>query len=306
MQSAGQHATGLHTVGFKAAPVVEEAKAALAEPGNVWFDRREFRENELSRNYHLSFHREQMLSILLEVETAKAEQAGRTSECLELAILQWRLGRVLRRGGIYMDWIMGYKAETYGCGAVGHAADKLSDDECRRALAEVRQSLEDRPDVETVLAYNTYWSRACFGWREDLNRSARWLAGENPRVINAWGPDEEGFQNVDKRGLLRLRLMEARLALELYRREHGRWPQALQELAPKYLPTIPIDPYSNASLIYHNQDEGFQLYSVGPDGRDNHCRQSSNEDDMKADGFDIDWDFDRRVLANSWPRQNKP
>jgi hypothetical protein len=305
IQAAGQQATGLHMGGFKAAPVVKEAKAALAEPGNVWFSAREFRENELSRRYHMSFHRESMLCIVLEVETAKAEQAGRASECLELAILQWRLGRVLQRGGVYMDWVQGYRAETYGCGAVSHAADNLSDDECRRALAEVRRSLEERLDVETVLAYNAYWNRACFGWREDLAHSARWLAGENPNAINLW-VDKEQFQNLDKRGLLRLRLTETRLALEFYRREHGDWPAGLQDLVPKYLAAIPPDPFSTSTLIYRRQDDRFLLYSVGPDGRDDGCRQSSKEYDMKLEGFDIDWDFDHRIQANSWPRQKQP
>ncbi|MGI8978685.1 MAG: hypothetical protein ACR2FY_05635 [Pirellulaceae bacterium] len=287
IQAAGQQATGLHMGGFKPAPVVKAAKAALAEPGNVWFDAREFRENELSRNYHRSFHRQSMLSIVLEVETTKAEQAGRASECLELAILQWRLGRVLQRGGIYMDWVMGYRAEIYGCGAVSHAAENLSDDECRRALTEVRKSLEERPDAQTVLAYNAYWNRACFGWREDLSRSARWLAGEKPTVINAW-VDEEKFQKLDQRGILRLRLMETRLALELYRREHGQWPLGLQDLAPKYLTAIPADPFSRSTLIYRRQDESFLLYSVGPDGRDNGGRLNSNEHDTELEGFDID------------------
>jgi hypothetical protein len=303
---AGQKAAaGLYTVGFKAAPVVKEAKAALAEPGNVWFSRREFRENELSWEYHRSFHWESMLCIMLEKETVKAEQAGRSSECLELAILQWRLGRVLRRGGVYMDWAQGYRAEAYGCGAVSHAADKLSDDECRRALAEVRQSLEDRPDVGTVLAYNTYWKGACFGWREDLDRSARWLAGENPNPIHAW-EDTRQLQNLDQRGLLRLQLMETRLALEVFRREHGHWPPGLRDLVPKYLPAMPLDPYSAAPLIYRPQDESFLLYSVGPDGGDNGGRLSSYEYDMKLKGFDIDWDMDHRIQVNSWPRQEKP
>jgi hypothetical protein len=81
IQVAGQKVTGLHTTaGFKADPILKEAKEALAEPGNVWFDIREFRENELSLSYHRSFHRQSMLSILFLVESAKAEEAGCTSE----------------------------------------------------------------------------------------------------------------------------------------------------------------------------------------------------------------------------------
>jgi hypothetical protein len=305
IQLAGQKATGLHTVGFKAAPVVKETKAALAEPGNVWFDIREFRKNELSLRYHRSFDRESMLNIMLLAESAKAEEAGRFSECLELAILQWRLGRVLRHGGVYMDWGMGYTAESYGCGTVSHVADKLSDDECRRGLVEVHRSLEDRPDVATVWAYHNFWYRGCFGWRNDLFHSALWLVGENPNVLIP-EMDKQRFQNLDKRGLVRLQLMETRLALELFRREHGKWPSGLQDLVPKYLAAIPADPFSKSSLIYRRQGDSFLLYSVGPDGRDDGCRLSSKEYDMKLEGFDIDWDLDHRVQSHSWPRQKQP
>ena len=107
--------------------------------------------------------------------------------------------------------------------------------------------------------------------------------------------------------------METRLALELYRREHGQWPLGLQDLVPKYLAVIPADPYSSASLIYRRQDESFLLYSVGPDGRDDGCRKSNNADPhilenfdiSKLEGFDIDWDFDRRIQVNCWPRRTK-
>jgi hypothetical protein len=203
-----------------------------------------------------------------------------------------------------MDWGMGYTAESYGCGTVSHVTDKLSDDECRRGLAEVRQSLEDRPDVATVWAYHNFSYRGCFGWRDDLFHSALWLVGENPNVLIPQ-MDNQRFQNLDKRGLVRLQLMETRLALELFRREHGQWPTGWQDLVPEYLAAIPADPFSKSSLIYRRQGDSFLLYSVGPDGRDDGCRLSSKEYDMKLEGFDIDWDLDRRIQANSWPRQKK-
>lgn len=37
-----------------------------------------------------------------------------------------------------------------------------------------------------------------------------------------------------------------------------------------------------------------------------HLASGSTEHDMELEGFDIDWDMDRRIQANSWPRQQKP
>jgi hypothetical protein len=40
------------------------------------------------------------------------------------------------------------------------------------------------------------------------------------------------------------------LALELYRRDHDRYPETLAELAPDYLDTVPFDPYSGRPFLY--------------------------------------------------------
>ena len=40
-------------------------------------------------------------------------------------------------------------------------------------------------------------------------------------------------------------LLTTMLALDVYRAEHGKYPQNLSELVPKYLQRVPIDPYSN-------------------------------------------------------------
>lgn len=58
-------------------------------------------------------------------------------------------------------------------------------------------------------------------------------------------------------------------ALEGYRAEHGEYPPALDALAPSYLPTVPIDPFTGAPLIYRTGDGGYTLYSTGADMTDN-------------------------------------
>ncbi len=59
------------------------------------------------------------------------------------------------------------------------------------------------------------------------------------------------------------------LALQLYRVDHGDFPQHLNELVPRYLPSLPADPFSgDGDFVYINQDGRVALYSVGPDGID--------------------------------------
>jgi hypothetical protein len=58
------------------------------------------------------------------------------------------------------------------------------------------------------------------------------------------------------------------LALERYRLDKGRWPKELTELAPDYLPAVPLDPFDGRPLRYRPLADGVIVYSVGPDGQD--------------------------------------
>jgi len=62
------------------------------------------------------------------------------------------------------------------------------------------------------------------------------------------------------------RLLETRLALRAYRLQNGGYPASLDELAPRYLPKVPVDPFSNNQpLKYRTVGVKYGLYSIGPD-----------------------------------------
>jgi hypothetical protein len=60
------------------------------------------------------------------------------------------------------------------------------------------------------------------------------------------------------------------LALELHQRETGRWPGRLQEMVPRFLPSVPLDPFDGQPLRYSTGVDGASpmVYSVGADGVD--------------------------------------
>lgn len=67
-------------------------------------------------------------------------------------------------------------------------------------------------------------------------------------------------------------LEQTETAIYWYRRKTGRFPHSLRELVPRYLPSIPEDPFNyDKPLIYrlNSKGESFLLYSVGPDQVDN-------------------------------------
>jgi hypothetical protein len=58
------------------------------------------------------------------------------------------------------------------------------------------------------------------------------------------------------------------LALELYHREHGKWPANLAELSPRWLPHIPVDRITGELLKFKIVDDRPIVYSIGVDGND--------------------------------------
>jgi len=64
------------------------------------------------------------------------------------------------------------------------------------------------------------------------------------------------------------RLCETAIALRLYRKEHRRYPETLQELVPKYLPSVPTDPFDGKPLRYRREGAGFRLWSIGENMKD--------------------------------------
>ena len=52
------------------------------------------------------------------------------------------------------------------------------------------------------------------------------------------------------------------LALELYRRDHGSYPDSLDGLSPDYLDSVPVDGYDGQPLIYRPEGDDYWLYDV--------------------------------------------
>lgn len=74
-------------------------------------------------------------------------------------------------------------------------------------------------------------------------------------------------------------------ALAAYHRDHNRYPKELEALAPKYLDKIPTDMFSGEALNYRLTANGYLLYSVGANGRDDDGR--SRDDVPPGDDLSV-------------------
>jgi hypothetical protein len=66
------------------------------------------------------------------------------------------------------------------------------------------------------------------------------------------------------------------IALELYRREHKAWPKSLDELSPRWLPSVPLDQTTGKALGYRIVDDRPEVYNVGPNPLVEHEKPAGN------------------------------
>ncbi len=82
-------------------------------------------------------------------------------------------------------------------------------------------------------------------------------------------PDLTGAVRREARCLANLRLAVTAVALEQFRAAHNnRYPASLSELAPNYLDAVLTDPFDGQPLRYQKQGNGYLLYSIGADLKD--------------------------------------
>ena len=81
----------------------------------------------------------------------------------------------------------------------------------------------------------------------------------------------------------RLAVAEAVFALRLYKAEHREYPESLDALSPAFLQAVPTDPFTSKPLVYVREGEGFLVYSIGLNGKDDGGLTETEEDDRAVD-----------------------
>lgn len=81
---------------------------------------------------------------------------------------------------------------------------------------------------------------------------------------------------------MRFEVAKLGFALAAYHVDHDSYPEALADLAPKYLMKIPKDTFADDEFRYGRHEDGYLLYSIGINGRDDggSSDDSQNHDDL--------------------------
>jgi hypothetical protein len=64
------------------------------------------------------------------------------------------------------------------------------------------------------------------------------------------------------------------LASRLYKSRMGKYPENLEALVPNILSEVPTDPFTGKPLVYRREGEGFIVYSLGSNEKDDGGRST--------------------------------
>jgi hypothetical protein len=135
------------------------------------------------------------------------------------------------------------------------AADRLD------YLRKMRQMIEARqlPTPQRVGAMEPVWGAIEEDAKHNRMRLGTWI------VLPVLGWEDEQATDL----LAQMRAARVALAVERYRLANGKLPDAVQELAPNYLDSLPLDPYDGKLIRVRALEKGFVAYSIGKDRKDN-------------------------------------
>lgn len=89
------------------------------------------------------------------------------------------------------------------------------------------------------------------------------------------------------------------LRVEAHRSKEGRFPDSVEDLVQDQEPSLVQDPYSTKALRYRRERDGYLIYSLGPDFRDNRGEKSDpmNPRQILVPGSDIVFAVSRIVVG---------
>jgi hypothetical protein len=265
-------------------PLLEQIDAAIRQTQSNW-----------DRNWPLILAREKKLTKNMAAMFYQMDQKGQT--------------RITRNLGKGAHEAIGYpQYRLFG-------SEKLT----RLAVLAMWLSMPTTPQgIEAIIEarFDRYAKMAQAG--EDLefvDRRPIWLRGLNCRAAVDWYAKQQvSFYYPLKRKDLQhralRRAMQILILIQKHRLREGQWPAQLEELLGPSLPVGQlIDPVSGQLFAYKRTGDGFCLYSVGPNKRDDQGVSHIKEDKDDRMYWPIErWeeDFDEKLAEEKILGYNTP
>lgn len=189
--------------------------------------------------------------------------AGHPRDAADRCFEAIQLGEAMTHGGTISDAMFGAACQMTGLDGLLRILPQLDAAACRELGARLAE-LEERQETSEQIA-----NREMIYFKKYRPWGERWTLSQVPELFE----ESRRVSAVSfNKGLARLRLFRCHLALREYWLTHAAYPENLSELTPHILADLPPDPFSGNNFIYHRLPEGYQLYSVGPNGIDDDGR----------------------------------
>lgn len=136
--------------------------------------------------------------------------------------------------------------------------------------ADIRKTLPRFLELEAQAQLPYYKSRDFLRAQTQRSQKLPWYSFVSKFTL---GNFESAFL---KRAQLEAALLISRtgLACKLYKNRTGEYPNSLEALVPGVLKEIPIDPFTGKPLVYRREGEGFIVYSLGSNEKDDDGRST--------------------------------
>ncbi len=154
-------------------------------------------------------------------------------------------------------------------------------------IKDIRLSLQDYEFLEAQAKAPYFRSRNVLRARAERLKRRPWYAYASKAFL---GDSEAAFMKVASIEAIML-ANRAGLACRLYKNRTGDYPQTLDELVPGLLKEVPIDPFTGKPLAYRREGEGFIVYSLGSNEKDDGGRSTYMITQLVQDKDD-DWSWE--------------
>jgi hypothetical protein len=161
-------------------------------------------------------------------------------------------------GGLYLDYFAAYQFDATSAHDVILAGRELGPDACRAFIKRVAAYEEFGEPEEVIAERDKVFCLIVGGWKDRSSWAAARLIGadmmrEVKKMMRQW----------EVQRLAHLRIAQADIAINAYRKQHNTWPKFLDALVPEFFAQAPIDPYVHQPLRYVVKGDSYLLYSVG-------------------------------------------
>ncbi len=152
---------------------------------------------------------------------------------------------------------------------------------------DLRRALPSYEWLEAQSKVPYYQSRDALKARDKNAREGPWYAV----LSRMTGPTEAESVYLKEAQIEAIMLADrAGLACRLFKNKNGRYPESLDELVPGLLAEVPIDPFTGKPMVYRREGEGFIVYSLGSNQKDDGGRSTYMITQLVMDKDD-DWSW---------------